>query len=863
MKSKKDHRRNWLFIIVWSSISLVCSASVFAQSPTGRFVDQTFRDDQGDHKYVVFVPANYRADKPSPAILFLHGAGERGKDNRLQLTIGLAPFIQARATTFPFLAIFPQCEATEGRILESWNADQPGGRGALAVLDDARKHYNFDSNKVVLTGWSMGGYGAWSLGTAEPNRWSAILPLSGGGDPEQAAKAKSIPVWAFNGAKDVLVKAEDGGKMVDALKAAGGTATLTILENGPHDINADVYGNDSVIGWMLNPQKASPTLVGATVKAVPPVQIPFVPAVEVSQAAGLRLGNEVLDAISFSIPQTMSPDMLRGQLNDMFDSTVASGRQFSIRFSGISYYGELERVVARGFAKDRILVQLGIRNVTLMIGGTSVSGERHAAQAGPIAIRIAQRYPVWFNLELSPYVAQRQIRLRLVGAGFQIPSDNWSVSQPAGVSVQGFGMTEEAVVSGLTGGLYGAKGRIENEVIAIAPRIVQEIEKNLTLPGAGSGSAESSSTIAKLWPLPVYPPQFRVWPEQITTDENGISLILGLTVGSMNPFGPPAPPKRSTSTEISFARLPTDKLMHLVVAPNILTPITEMLVDGHLTSLDLLDIPEPQYKALADKSSLREIIPDLSQYGDSLRVRSTLRVLRPLDVSDPKQPDAKADQPTLEFQLPSVQVVVSIKKDNEQTQWQPCAVFDLALSEQIRTELQKPSHEHRVVSLDWLKTSTVTGTGKFAEGYEAKDKTLLADQYVDKFREAWKAYFSNIEATSADMPDVMIGMSKLRLNEVKWQSPLIDVTYRLARIKLSNLTNEPFTYQTKAPTSPWGESLTLKPGADHEFEIPYPLTYRRSTTTGTEVYTLPVGSHSEFRVPVTGGAPRLFAAKKP
>lgn len=862
MNCTHQKRNLWQFVIVWCSFSLI-SSSVWAQTAAGRFVDQTFRDDQGEHKYVVFVPATYRADKPSPAILFLHGAGERGQDNRLQLTIGLAPFIQARAKTFPFITIFPQCESTDGRILDSWNADQPGGRTALAALDDARKHYNFDPNRVVLTGWSMGGYGAWSLGIAEPNRWSAILPLAGGGDPDQVAKVKSIPVWAFSGAKDSLVKVDESRKMADALKAADGNVTFTVLENGSHDINSDVYGNDAVISWMLDPQKATPTLGTTTVKAVPAINIPFVPAVEVSKAAGLRLGNEVLDALSYSIPQTISPDMLRGQLNDMFDSTVTSGRQFSIRFSGISYYGELERVAARGFAKDRILVQLGIRNVTLMIGGTSVTGERHAAQAGPIAIRIGHRYPVWFNLELTPYVADRQIRLRLVGAGFQIPNDNWSVSQPAGVSVQGFGMTQEAVVSGLTGGLYGAKGRIENEVIAIAPRIVQEIEKNLVLPGTGPGGNESGSTIAKLWPLPVYPPHFRIWPEQIMSDENGISLILGLTVGSLNPFGPPAPPKRSSSTEISFARLPADKLMHLIVAPNILTAITEMFVDGKMTSLDLLDIPEAQFKTLADKDTLREIIPDLAQYGDSLRVRSTLRVLRPLNVSDSKQPDAKSDQPTLEFQLPLVQVAVSIKKDNEETKWQPCAVFDLTLAEQIRTELQKPTHEHRVVALDWLKTSTVTGTGKFADGYEAKDKTLLADKYVEKFRDAWKAYFSDIQATSADIPDFAIGMSKLRLNEVKWESPVLDVTYRLARIKLSNLTNEPFTYQTKAPTSAWGEQLTLKPGADHEFEIPYPLTYRRVTSTGTEVYTLPVGSHSEFRVPVTGGAARLFAAKKP
>ncbi len=865
MMITNKHRTLVVQTLIFCLAIIAPSANAMAQTPdpTGRFYDRVFHDDAGDHKYLVFVPTDYRADKASPAILFLHGAGERGKDNRLQLTAGLAPFVQARVRTFPFLVVFPQCESSEGRILKSWNGDQPDGQRALKILDDARKHYNFDEKRVVLTGWSMGGYGAFSLGVAEPGRWSAVLPLSGGGDPAEIAALKDVPVWAFNGAKDTLVKADEGRKMADALKAAGGTATYTELPESPHDICADVYGNDAVMAWMLNPQKAPTELGTATVKAVDAIKVPFVPAVEISQAAGLRLGNEVLDAISYAIPQTVSPDLLSGRLNDMFDSTVASGRQFAIRFSGISYNGQLERVVAKGSGKDRLLVQLGIRNVTLTIGGTSVNGERHSAQAGPIAIRIGQRYPVWFNLELTPIVADRRIRLKLVGAGFQIPNDNWSVSQPAGVSVQGFGMTEDAVVSGLTSGLYGAKGRIEREVIAIAPRIVQEIEKVLTLPDSQSTVSQSGSTVSKLWPLPVYPPRFQAWPEQISADENGISLIVGLTVASIDPFGETKPLKRDSSSTISLTDLPTDQAMHVLVEPKILTPITDLFVENHQAKLDLHDIPEPLFGKLADRAALLEIIPDLAQFGDKLQVRSTLSIQRPLAVTDPSKPATTDGPKPLEFELPSVQVTVAIKKDSDQVAWQPCATFELNLSEQMRASLQKPAHDQRVVTLEWLQAENATGSGKFADGYEAKNTTLYADRYVEQFKAAWTAYFSGMKGTSADVPDLTVGVSKLRMSDLQWKSPVIDVSYYLARIKLTNLSEEPFTYQTKAPTSPWGEPLTLKPGASHEFEIPYPLTYRRTLPSGTEVYTLPVGSHSEFRVPVTGGAPRLFAAKRP
>ncbi len=855
-----------------AGVILLAGRPIVAQEPIGRFYDHAFSDDSGAHKYVVFVPANYRSDKPSPAILFLHGAGERGRDNRLQLLAGFAPYIKARAKTFPFLVVLPQCQVADGRILESWSADHPDGKRALESLDDARKHYNFDEKRVVLTGWSMGGYGTWSLAMAEPSRWSALVPVSGGGDADNVANLKEIPVWAFHGAKDALVKPDENRKMVNALKAAGGTATFTELSDGFHDICAEVYGNDAVVAWMLNPGKTSAQLGATTVKPVVPVNVPFVPILDISQAVGVRIGNDVLDALSYTIPQAVSPELLTGRLNDMFDSTVASGRQFSIRFSGISYKGQLERVVARGRSQGRILVQLGIRNVTLTIGGTSVEGARHSAQAGPITIAIGQRYPVWFNLELEPYIADRRLRLRVASSSFQIPNDNWSISNPAGVSVRGFGMTEEAVVSGLRNGLYGAKSRIENEVTSIAPRVAQEIEKSLTLPESGSSATESGSTLARFWPLPINPPRFKAWPETITADENGISLIAGLTIASINPFDAQKPfqqrPdtsslvfKRSDESRISLAQLPLDKAMHLVVAPRILGSLTELYANSDLTKLDLQDIPEPLFSRLADRATLQEIIPDLKQFGESLLVRSTLRILRPLDVKGADNTGTTGAK-SFEFQLPVAQVTVSIKSGPDQEQWQPCATFDLKVSEQVKAELLKPNHEQRVISLNWLSAADVTGTGRFAETYKATDSSLNADRYVELFKESWAAYCANLKTATTDAPDISVGQAKLRMFDFEWKSPVLDVSYHIARIKLTNLSDQPFTYETKAPTSSWGAPLTLKPGASHEFEIPYPLTYRRNLSGGSEIYTLPVGSHSEFRVPVAGGAPRLFAARK-
>ena len=834
--------------------SLVGAAQ--AQETTGRFVDKVFRDDTGEHKYVVFVPAGYRADKPSPAILFLHGAGERGTENRLPLTVGLAPYVQARAKTFPFVVVFPQCESTDGRILESWQIGSADGRRALAILDDAAKQFRLDDRRIALAGWSMGGYGAWSLAVAEPSRWSCVVPVSGGGDVEKIAALKDVPVWAFHGAKDTLIKAEVSQKLVEALKAAGGAATYTELPKGGHDISEAVFGNEALVQWMLAPRKAPPELGPQTVKPVAAVNIPFVPAVEMPQAVGIRIGNDALAALSYAAPQTIPASVLTGSLGDMFDSTTVQGRSFSIRFSGITYRGTVERVLVKGAGRDKLLVQIGIRNATLSIGGTYVNGARHAAQAGPITIMIGHRYPVWLSLEVSPYIADRKIRLKSGAASFQIPNDNWYVTQPAGVSTQGFGMTEEAVTSGLTSGLYGSKGRIEKEVLAIAPNIIKQLEDFLVLPDTGAA-------LSGLWPLPVNPPRLKAFPEQIVTDENGVSLIVGLTAGSLNPFGPVPTLKKVAPAGVTLEQLAGDKALHVTAAPQILEPLTQMVVDADLAKLDLLDIPEPLFARLAERATLQELIPDLKQYGDGLQVRSTLRVTSPLTVGEPAEPAATEGPRPFEFRVTGLRIDIQIKTDPAQTKWQPCATFDLKVSEQVQASLLKPSHERRQLRLDWLPVSSVTGTGRFAEGYQVKDNALNAEPYIAQFRAGWLAYTQGAKISEADVPDVTLGVSKLRLNDVNWKSPVVSVTYQLARIKLTNLSEEDFKYQTKAPTSGWGEMLILKPGDSHEFELPYPLTYRHDGPKGPEVYTLVVGSHSEYRVPLTGGPPRLFAANRP
>ena len=92
------------------------------------------------------------------------------------------------------------------------------------------------------------------------------------------------------------------------------------------------------------------------------------------RALYVRLGNDALRALAHSAPRLISPNALTGRINDIYSSTSASGYTFSVQFANISYSAQLDRVWAKAYAKDRLNIQFGLRNVTLVIGNTYRAG---------------------------------------------------------------------------------------------------------------------------------------------------------------------------------------------------------------------------------------------------------------------------------------------------------------------------------------------------------------------------------------------------------------------------------------------------------------------------------------------------------
>jgi len=201
--------------------------------------------------YLLYLPKGYEAKgkKTWPLVMFLHGAGERGSDLRKVAAHG-PPKLVKRGKEFPFILVSPQCPTDQ-----VWSDET-----LLGLLDQVSKKHKVDTNRVYLTGLSMGGYGTWSLGVKYPERFAAIAPICGGGETinvllssrSKSAALKSLGIWAFHGAKDGVVKLDESQRMVTALKNAGvKEVELTVYPEAQHDSWTDTYSNEKLYEWFL------------------------------------------------------------------------------------------------------------------------------------------------------------------------------------------------------------------------------------------------------------------------------------------------------------------------------------------------------------------------------------------------------------------------------------------------------------------------------------------------------------------------------------------------------------------------------------------------------------------------------------
>jgi predicted peptidase len=249
------------------SILSIPDASCEAADHRDRFEARVYKSpDGGELPYRLLKPKNYDPATKVPLVLFLHGAGERGRDNRAQLVHGMNDFASDEIMEkYPSFVVAPQCPSDGQWVDVPWSADshtmpaEPAAplRRAMELLASLEKEFSIDADRLSVTGLSMGGYGTWDAIQRYPHRFAAAAPICGGGDSSHVKDIARIPVWAFHGAQDGAVKPQRSRDMIAALQAAGGLPKFTEYPDAGHDSWSATYRNPDFYAWLFAQRKTA------------------------------------------------------------------------------------------------------------------------------------------------------------------------------------------------------------------------------------------------------------------------------------------------------------------------------------------------------------------------------------------------------------------------------------------------------------------------------------------------------------------------------------------------------------------------------------------------------------------------------
>ena len=221
--------------------------------------------------YRILYPVNYDKTKKYPLLLFLHGAGERGKDNEKQLVWGAKLFItEENRKKFPAIVVLPQCpEESFWAVMKTDQSKQPPIRTfdysmqpnwPLAAANELVKKLSneegVDKKQIFISGLSMGGMGTFESVYRYPDLYAAALPICGGGDVNHYDKrVAKVPFWIFHGADDAVVNVKLSQEMVEKLKSLKAEVKYSEYPGVNHDSWKNAFAEPDYLTWMLSHKK--------------------------------------------------------------------------------------------------------------------------------------------------------------------------------------------------------------------------------------------------------------------------------------------------------------------------------------------------------------------------------------------------------------------------------------------------------------------------------------------------------------------------------------------------------------------------------------------------------------------------------
>jgi len=181
-------------------------------------------DGVGNVTYGIFIPNNYAPENPRPLVLALHPGGSTGAYYGTQFLRSIV-----------------------GPALQEWEAiivapDVPDRRwtnavseqGVLALLSEVMERYTIDTERILITGFSMGGRGTWHLASRHPNLFTAAIPMAARSGRDDARLVGDMPVFIIHARDDEVIPFEPAEQLAQDMDSRGQTVSFLPLDGVGH-----------------------------------------------------------------------------------------------------------------------------------------------------------------------------------------------------------------------------------------------------------------------------------------------------------------------------------------------------------------------------------------------------------------------------------------------------------------------------------------------------------------------------------------------------------------------------------------------------------------------------------------------------
>ncbi len=230
------------------------------------FLERSLTVGAENYRYTVSAPPMWHAQQTWPIIVFLHGLG-KGRRGGHQGGHGFGNVLRNATPPLPVVVVFPQCP-----LPHVWH--EPAMQTmVMEALRQTIQEFHGDEHRLYLVGHSLGGYGVWTLATAHPGMFAALVPIASSvrlpnevsclGQPcardsvdnLYAAIAQKIgrtPVWMFHGAKDPLVSVSEARQMFNTLRSLGANVRYSEYADLGHRCWKRAYAEPELLPWLLD-----------------------------------------------------------------------------------------------------------------------------------------------------------------------------------------------------------------------------------------------------------------------------------------------------------------------------------------------------------------------------------------------------------------------------------------------------------------------------------------------------------------------------------------------------------------------------------------------------------------------------------